>query len=187
MPGGYLPLNIFEQRYLDMIRDAMRGEQLIGMVQPKQDHANASLHQVGTCARIVQYEETQDGRYNIVLKGLCRFKIERELQTVSAYRIVVPIWSEFKLDYEEQTVDNEELLAHFRKVLKRYLDQLDVDLKWKTVADAMPAEQLVNSSVCYLPIDAQDKQLLLETNSLGERITAFTTILEMGEAEGTRH
>lgn len=187
MPGGFLPLHIFEQRYLDMIKDAMRGEQLIGMIQPKQDHANAPLHQIGTCARIVQYEESQDGRYNIVLNGLCRFEIERELQAISKYRMVVPRWSGFEGDYDKADVDDKDSLAYFRKLLKKYLDQLDVDSKWKAVADAMPAEQLVSNSVCYLPIGPQDKQLLLETNNLDARIAAFTTILEMRDAEETRH
>ncbi len=187
VPGGYLPLHIFEQRYLDMIRDAMRGEQLIGMIQPQQDHANAPLHKIGTGARIVQFEETQEGRYNIVMQGLCRFSLERELSTVGSYRMVIPDWSSFESDYEEETVSNTQLLLQYRQVVKRYLDKMDVDPKWKEIADAMPAHQLVSNGICYLPIGPQDKQLLLETTGLDERIAAFVTILEMGDVQGTRH
>lgn len=187
MPSGFLPLHIFEPRYLDMISDAMRGDQMIGMIQPQQDHANASLHQIGTGGRIVQFEETQDGRYNVVLNGLCRFDVERELDTVSAYRMVIPDWSSYTNDYEEEQAKDDQMLALLRESLKHYLDQLAVDPKWKEVVDSLPADQLVCNSVSYLPLSAQDKQLLLETNGLDQRIATFVTILEMGDAEGTRH
>ena len=187
MPGGFLPLHIFEERFINMISDAMHSDQLIGMVQPQQDHANAPLHQVGTGARIVQYEETQDGRFNIVLNGLCRFEIERELDTVSPYRMIVPNWAHYQGDYDEEKVKDSQTLSHLRESLKRYLDRLGVDPKWKEVVDSLPADQLVCNSVSYLPLAAQDKQLLLETNGLDKRISTFVTILEMGDAQGTRH
>ena len=73
LPGGRLPLNIFEPRYLNMVDDALKGDRLIGMVQTRKD----GLASVGGLGRIIQFSETEDGRYLIVLKGLKRFKIIR--------------------------------------------------------------------------------------------------------------
>ncbi len=79
MPGGHLPLNIFEPRYLNMLQDAMERHRLIGMIQPRDESPNPDLYSVGCAARITRYEETNDGRLEVSLTGLCRFEIKEEL------------------------------------------------------------------------------------------------------------
>ena len=90
LPGGKLPLNIFEPRYLAMIFDSLAGHRLIGMVQPMQpggfagdgmpaDDGKPKVHQVGCAGRIVSFNETEDGRLLLALSGVCRFEIGREL------------------------------------------------------------------------------------------------------------
>lgn len=99
MPGGQLPLNIFEPRYIKMVQDAMKADQLIGMIQPSDELSPPSLHRVGCVGRITQYQETDDGRLGILLSGLCRFAISEELTSIRQYRIVATDWSEFKDDF----------------------------------------------------------------------------------------
>ena len=101
LPGGYLPLNIFEPRYLNMVQDAMEGHRLVGMVQPRDDSTKPELYQVGCAGRVTRYYETQDGRLEIVLSGLCRFRIGEELSTTRGYRLIKPDWSEFEIDYAD--------------------------------------------------------------------------------------
>src|SRR5215510_5458058 len=80
LPRGQMPLNIFEPRYLQMIEDALRGERLIGMIQPDVSHGedNAPLFSIGSLGRITQFAETGDGRYLIELTGVCRFRTLEE-------------------------------------------------------------------------------------------------------------
>ena len=83
LPGCDLPLNIFEPRYLNMIDDALKGERLIGMVQSE----SSKLKSIGGLGRISQFSETDDGRYLVVLKGLKRFRIEKELDVSTPYPV----------------------------------------------------------------------------------------------------
>ena len=90
LPGGVLPLQIFEPRYLNMIDDAMAGERMIGMVQTggRADRARPGLARVGCAGRITRYSETGDGRYLIALTGVCRFETGEELALPTPYRQV---------------------------------------------------------------------------------------------------
>src|SRR5687768_12540547 len=90
LPGGNLPLNIFEPRYLQMVRDAMQTDQVIGMVQPREteDQEPLPLYRTGCAGRITRFSETEDGRYEIVLTGVCRFDIAQEIETEKLYRQV---------------------------------------------------------------------------------------------------
>ena len=90
LPATNLPLNIFEPRYLNMVQDAIESHRLIGMIQPRYDTANPGLYQVGCAGRITRYAETNDGRLEIALTGLCRFTIGEELSTTCGYRLVKP-------------------------------------------------------------------------------------------------
>ena len=93
LPGGYLPLNIFEPRYLNMLEDAMASHRLIGMIQPRDDNTQPALYQFGCAGRISRYEETRDGCLEIMLSGLCRYEIKQEITTTRGYRLIIPDWS----------------------------------------------------------------------------------------------
>ena len=91
LPGGRLPLNIFEPRYLNMVRDALAGDGLIAIVQPRSldgDVGSAEIYRTGCAGRIVSFNETDDGRYLITLSGLIRFAAGAELPPVGGYRRV---------------------------------------------------------------------------------------------------
>src|SRR5919106_6570497 len=87
LPGGNLPLNIFEPRYLQMTRDAMRTDRVIGMVQPNGGSTECPrLFAVGCAGRITSFAETEDGRYLITLTGVCRYDLVEELRVSTPYR-----------------------------------------------------------------------------------------------------
>ena len=92
LPGGNLPLNIFEPRYLQMVRDAMQTDRVIGMIQPKAEAPRAvpspTLYATGCAGRITNFSETDDGRFLITLTGVCRFDVAEELEVATPYRQV---------------------------------------------------------------------------------------------------
>src|SRR5689334_6925314 len=99
LPGGELPLQIFEPRYLNMIDDAMAGDRLIGMIQTKGGkRSNPILAAVGCVGRITSYNETSDGRYLITLTGVCRFEPGEELNLRTPYRQVRAKYARFEAD-----------------------------------------------------------------------------------------
>jgi hypothetical protein len=176
LPGGQLPLNIFEPRYLNMVNDAMEKYRLIGLIQPRDESSKPELFDVGCAARITKYEETIDGRLEIVLSGLCRFKIKDELSTTRGYRLVLPDWTEFESDYDEDEEPSEESVSLFKSVLKNYFVQNNMEADWGLL-DQLGADQMANSFINYLPISDEDKQILVEADTLKNRLRAFTAIL----------
>lgn len=181
LPGGHLPLNIFEPRYLNMVRDAMQSDQLVGMIQPLDNSPPLDLYSVGCAGRITRYEEKNDGRIELVLSGLCRFEIEEELTTTRGYRMVVPIWDRFTQDLEAPTAPQAQTTLQFKSALRAFLQRNDIQADWQML-DALNVEDLSNSLLSYLPLDPGDKQILLEADGLAHRLTVFTAILE-GDAK----
>ncbi|MEX0758274.1 MAG: LON peptidase substrate-binding domain-containing protein, partial [Tistlia sp.] len=108
LPGGRLPLNVFEPRYLAMVEDALKGPRLIGMVQPRsepdagdlRDVGAAELYGTGCAGRLTAFQETDDGRYLVTLSGLIRFDVTSELPSLRGYRLVQPEWDPYAGDLE---------------------------------------------------------------------------------------
>ena len=182
MPGGHLPLNIFEPRYLNMLQDAMERHRLIGMIQPRDESPNPDLYSVGCAARITRYEETNDGRLEVSLTGLCRFEIKEELVTTRGYRLIVPDWSKFAMDYEEQAEPDLVTQRSFINVLRSYFNQTDMTLDWK-VMEKLDGESLLNALFYFLNLSNEDKQMLIEIDTVEQRIKAITAILENNNEE----
>ena len=191
LPGGRLPLNIFEPRYLNMVRDALAGEGLIGMVQPSDDSAelgSAPIYDTGCVGRLTAFSETDDGRYLITLTGLIRFEVVRELPLMNGYRRIVPDYDRFRgdLDGDEDVIDRPGLLA----ALKAYFHCNDIDGDWQAIEKA-PDEDLVTSLAMLCPFEPNEKQALLEAMTLSERAETMTTILRMSchepDGDAARH
>ena len=174
-PGGSLPLNIFEPRYLNMIQDALQTHRLIGMIQPLDQTTVPELYEVGCAGRITRYLETNDGRFEIVLSGVCRYRVRRELETVRGYRLIIPEWSEFSADYEDQSA-SESALAMLHASLRAYFESNSIDADW-SLLDQLEPELQASTLVSALSLDKEDKQLLLETPNLEERLRAFAALL----------
>ena len=95
-PETTVPLNIFEPRYIQMIDDTMKQNKIIGMVQPKEtNNEKPKLYNIGCAGKITSFHETDDGRYLIIISGLCRFKILNELPTNKLYRECEVIYNDF--------------------------------------------------------------------------------------------
>lgn len=186
LPGGYLPLNIFEPRYLNMLKDAMSNHQLIGMIQPRDDSDGSALYDVGCAGRITRYEEMHNGCIEIVLTGVCRFKTKEELNTTRGYRLVVPDWSNYERDYEKQILPTEISQNAFRVALKKHFNEHKIDADWD-ILNKMDVEELANSLFGYLPLNTEDKQLLLEVDTFENRLTAFTAILDSKAQPSVEH
>ena len=197
LPGGRLPLNVFEPRYLAMVRDALAGPRLIGMVQPEradhfledegagEDAGSARIYPIGCAGRIVTFSETDDGRYLVTLKGLIRFRVARELPQTEGYRRVAPEFAPFADDLKESSgsFDRDRLLY----ALERYFEQQEIEADWDSVT-AAPDDRLVTSLSMVCPLPPAEKQALLEAPDLAARAGTLTTILEMAvleEAAGT--
>jgi len=189
LPGGCLPLNIFEPRYLAMVRDALSGERTIGMIQPcaeAPDVGAARVYETGCAGRITAFSETDDGRYLITLTGAIRFDVERELPPIEGYRRVVADYGRFRPDLEEEAseIDRE----RFLETLGCYFEANGIEGDWKAIEEAGDAA-LVTSMAMICPFAAPEKQALLEAMSLPERARTMTAIMEMAvhEPGGATH
>jgi hypothetical protein len=181
LPGGDLPLQIFEPRYLNMIDDAMGGDRMIGMVQLRAGgrRERPNMAAVGCAGRLTSFAETADGRYLITLTGICRFDVGDELSVRTPYRQVRARFERFAADLSEEDdpppgIDR----PRFAKALKRYLNRRELDIDWET-AGAAPLKPLVTSLSQGLPFDAAEKQALLEAMDLKARFEVLTALLEI--------
>ena len=187
LPGGFLPLNIFEPRYLNMVQDAMEKHRLIGMIQPRDDSAKPELYEIGCAGRITRYLETLDGRLEILLTGLCRFRVSEELSTTRGYRLIKPEWSEFAVDYAENDEPSEADKTKFDSVLRSYLERKNMQADLKTL-ERLSSEQLVNNLAGVLPLSDNDKQMLIEADTPANRLLVLTAILgNNDELSNARH
>jgi uncharacterized protein len=179
-PRSALPLNIFEPRYLNMIDDALASERLIGMIQPAGgDTTSPALAKVGCVGRITTFSETDDGRYLITLTGVSRFRVGHELDLKTPYRKVAPDWHAYASDLSERdngAAIDQEILA---RALRDYAAAKGFQVDWEAATDA-PAEMLVNAVCAACPFQPQEKQLLLEAETLADRCDTLVALLELG-------
>jgi Lon protease-like protein len=178
LPGGKLPLNIFEPRYLAMVRAALAGTRLIGMIQPRDPDAGGTqpeVQKVGCAGRIVSFAETDDGRYLITLSGICRFSIMGELPLMEGYRRVVPDWSGYAgdLDPAATAVDRTRLIG----ALRAFFADQQVRIDWQAIEQTAD-DRLIVSLAMICPFEAAEKQILLEAPSPSERARVMIALLE---------
>jgi hypothetical protein len=194
LPGGRLPLNIFEPRYHAMVRFALGQGRMLGMIQPQEGKGDAGdppLYRTGCVGRIVEFrEETVDGRFLMTLLGISRFDIADEPAREDLFRIVHPSWSRWRgdLEHSEPPLDRERLLA----ALKPYFQRHGITADLAAIGTA-PADRLVTSLAMLCPFVPREKQALLEAADATERATLLTALIEMAvrgtveEGTGTRN
>ena len=180
LPGGKLPLNIFEPRYLAMTRDALAGDRIIGMVQPLEGQENAPIPEVyplGCAGRITSFSETDDGRYQITLSGLCRFEIAREIEMLNGYRRAIPNFEPYRKDFEEApdgVINRKRLIG----ALRVYFKLQNIEADWKAI-QSTPDERLVTTLAMVCPFEPSEKQALLQSPDLADRGRVMTALFEM--------
>jgi Lon protease-like protein len=181
LPRGQLPLNIFEPRYLDMFEDALGRGRMIGILQPidgQEDDSAPQLQKVGCIGRITSFSETEDGRMIVSLTGVVRFRVAEELDVTTPYRQIAadyrPYNSDLIADIGALDVNREGLLD----VLRRYLERNNMAADWDAIEQS-GNEALVNSLSIISPYGVQEKQALLEAESLAERAEILIALTEM--------
>lgn len=184
LPGGRMPLNIFEPRYLQMVDEAIAGPRLVGMIQPAlngslREDGEPELCAVGCIGRITSFGESGDGRYLIALQGVCRFRIAEELAAETPFRQarIVPFAGDLSESQDVAVVDRPALL----KVFRAYLEAHELEADWDSVSRAEDAT-LVNALSMMAPYGAAEKQALLEAVDLRMRAETLIAITEMALA-----
>ena len=180
-PKTSVPLNIFEPRYIDMINDSMKSHKMIGMIQPqslKNENGIPDLYKVGCLGKITTFQETEDGRYLIELKGIIRFEKIKEIQTVNKYRVLEVNYDNFSEDF---TSKNEKLnfsdLEIIFKDLKSLFEKKGFLINWKSL-EKQSLDEIINALSMASPFTLEEKQVLLEAKSLDIRKKNITEILK---------
>ena len=177
-PRTTVPLNIFEPRYIDMVDDAMKSNRIIGMIQPKKSKQNIPvLYKIGCAGKITSFNESNDGRYLIVLSGISRFKIIEEIKNEKLYRECSISFNDFSNDLEE---NNEEIkfsdLELIFKDIKTLFAKEGYVINWKDL-EKQNLDQTINTLAMASPFSLEEKQILLETTNLNERKKKLEEIL----------
>ena len=177
-PRTTVPLNIFEPRYIDMIDDAMKSNRIIGMIQPKKSDQNVpALYNIGCAGKITSFNETNDGRYLIVLDGISRFKIIEELKNDKLYRECSVSFDNFSNDFEEnkEEIKFSDLELIFKDIKSLFIKEGYV-VNWKDF-EKQDLNQTINTLAMASPFSLEEKQILLETINLNERKKKLEEIL----------
>ena len=179
-PKTTVPLNIFEPRYIDMINDSMKSNKLIGMIQPKQtseDTNNPTLHKIGCLGKITSFQETEDKRYLIELKGLIRFETIKEINTDKKYREYEIDFSRFDQDLEDKKdqLKFSDLELIF-KDLRSLFEKRGFIINWKEL-ERQSLDETINALAMASPFSLEEKQVLLEAENLNIRKNKIAEIL----------
>ena len=179
-PKTTVPLNIFETRYIDMVNDSMRSNKLIGMIQPKKIINKSTppiLHKIGCLGKITSFKETEDGRYMIELKGLIRFNVIKEIKSNKKYREYEVNFNNFNkdLDDKKEQIKFSDLELIF-KDLKSLFERRGFIINWKEL-EKQSLDEIINALAMASPFTLEEKQVLLEAESLDVRKNKIAEIL----------
>ena len=176
-PNTSVPLNIFEPRYIKMIDDCMKDSRIIGMIQPKNNKNIPELYSIGCAGKITSFNETNDGKYLIIIKGLSRFRILKEVSNNKTYRECKVSFEEFNIDmfnnYNEIKFTDLELIF---KNLKTLFKKKGYIVNWKEL-EKQSLDQTINTLVMASPFSLEEKQVLLETIDIKNRKIELEKIL----------
>jgi uncharacterized protein len=179
-PGLQLPLHIFEPRYRAMISDAMARDRRIGMIQPQRGNEGAPLYSIGCLGKIANVEAMDDGRYNVLLEGIARFRLVRELDVTTPFR---QIEAELLDDAQDQHLAPVER-ALFERESRRFADAQGYQVDWESVA-RLDDMSLINGVSQIAPFDGAAKQALLEANDINERCELLVQLMQFfGRRDG---
>ena len=176
LPHGQLPLNIFETRYLQMVDDALKGDRLIGMIQPRAKCT--AVYDVGCAGRIVNFAEAEGGRYLVTLAGICRFKVKADIANPGPYRTVTPDWAGFDIDMQPQAKTVAVDRAKLNRLLQSYFRQQEMSCDWDKV-DIAADTDLLTALEMICPLKSSEKQALLEAPDVQRRTELFLAMIEM--------
>jgi hypothetical protein len=183
LPDGRLPLHIFEPRYRNMVEDAIVGDGFIGMIQPFKpapqldERQEPELYEIGCAGVIERWQQTDDGRYVVILKGVARFRVAAELEPVRGYRRVEADYQGFAGDLEETpaVVAADRIIAALRAFGEAYQVPLELGK-----LDQLSGLALLNSVAMALPFQPAEQQALLEAPDVDQRLETLLALIDMG-------
>jgi hypothetical protein len=181
-PKATVPLNIFEPRYVDMVNDSLKSNKLIGMIQPKKakkiNNQKSDLHNIGCLGKIISFKETEDKRFLIELRGIIRFKIEKEFETNKKYRECEINFNNYLDDLNDSKEDLKfsDLKIIFED-LKLFFEKRGFIINWKAL-EKQSLDEIINALVMASPFTLEEKQILLETENLNIRKNKISEILK---------
>ena len=178
-PRTTVPLNIFEPRYIQMVDQSMKSNRIIGMIQPKKtgELKKPDLYKVGCAGKITSFNETDDGRYLIILNGICRFKIINEVNNYNLYRECEVKYEDFSNDLIEKS--NEIKFSDLKLIfqnLKSLFKRQGYEINWKEI-EKQSLDQTINTLSMASPFSLEEKQVLLESSNLNMRKEKLEEIL----------
>ena len=183
LPGSFLPLNIFEKRYLNMFDDALKtSSRLIGIIQPlmnKKEKIETFENTIGCYGRIIKFEETENETYLISLKGLSRFRVINSQLIKRGYISSKVSVETYKNDLNELKTNNFKFNndKSLKTILKSYLKFKKLDSNWNYINSCSNLD-LTNQLSMICPFSTHEKQMLLESKSIDDRYILLLSILE---------
>ncbi|WDR00236.1 LON peptidase substrate-binding domain-containing protein [Devosia sp. J2-20] len=189
LPFSHRPLNVFEPRYVDMVDAALRGDRLIGLIQPEDTSEESPrgrdpLQAIGCLGRITHFEESGEGRYFIILEGVTRFRLAHELTVMTPYRQGVVDAAEYAFDFTRDFGEDEVDRERFVKLMRDYAEFANIELNFEEIERTGTAD-LVNFCCMVGPYGPADKQVLLEAPTLEQRAETLIAMTEYEMARGT--
>ncbi|MCZ4347837.1 LON peptidase substrate-binding domain-containing protein [Devosia neptuniae] len=189
LPFSHRPLNVFEPRYVDMVDAALRGDRLIGLIQPEDTSEESPrgrdpLQAIGCLGRITHFEESGEGRYFIILEGVTRFRLAHELTVMTPYRQGVVDATEYAFDFTRDFGEDEVDRERFVKLMRDYAEFANIELNFEEIERTGTAD-LVNFCCMVGPYGPADKQVLLEAPTLEQRAETLIAMTEYEMARGT--
>lgn len=178
-PRSMLPLHIFEPRYRALVADALARDRRIAMIQPREEEQQnrpPALYDIGCVGRISHVEALDDGRFNIVLEGISRFRMTAELDRVSPFRQIEGILDIYDDDAEPPPLPLM-LRAALEQEARRFAEIRGYTVDWDAVG-RLDDETLVNGIAQVAPFDGAAKQALLESADIVERADLLIQLMQ---------
>ena len=177
-PKTILPLNIFEDRYIQLVNDSMKENRMFGMVQPKKGKGiSPEVYKIGCLGKIVSFNETEDKRFIISLSGIIRFKIKNEIKKEKLYRSFEVDYSEFLNDLEEEknqiiNFNKKDLI----KKIKLFFQKINYPIDYNQLL-RLDLHELVNTVSMISPFSVEEKQKLIETIKIEDKLKVLSEII----------
>ena len=183
LPRSYLPLHVFESRYKALVSDALARDRRIAMIQPLpgEDDDHPSLFEIGCVGKIDHVEALPDGRFNVLLEGLTRFRLKRELDVATPFRQIDADYTGYGTDLDAELVLSNVARASIEQEAKRFAEAQGYAIDWQEVG-RLDDQALVNGLSQAIPFDIASKQALLEAETLEIRADLLAELLRFSAA-----
>lgn len=174
LPQGLLPIVITTPAEIKAVETALKKKRLIGIIQPESQGTDG-LYKTGCLGKITTFAENEDGSLYLIVKGICRFKVLDSKEHL--LHVDYDDYQDENINFDSQNPKNRTKLL---KILKGYLDRIDIDIDWDDVVNASDGS-LSTSLAMMCPFEPNEKQAILESNSIQERLEIITAVIELDE------